>query len=89
MAFCALKFVFFDFLPVSLHYADLRFVLDGAPSEQLLTKQLQASVMKAARVSETGVFALFYSAQHFILHRATRSPLFRFTEAMLALLGDH
>lgn len=41
-----------------------------------LTKQLQASMMKAGTVSETCVFALFYSVQHFILHRATRLPFF-------------
>lgn len=41
-----------------------------------LTKQLQASVMKAGTVSETCVFALFYSVQHLVLHTATRLPFF-------------
>lgn len=32
--------------------------------------------MKAGTVSETWVFALFYTVQHLILHRATRLPFF-------------
>lgn len=64
VAFCALKFVVFDFLPVSLHYTQtsVSFWTEFHLNNCRMTKQLQASVMKAGRLSETWVFALFCSA---------------------------
>lgn len=91
VAFCALRFVFFDFLPVSLHYADLRFVLDGAPSEQLLYDQTTPGISDES-CQGLRDWSLCTVLQCATLHPAqsdTLSPLFRFIEAMLALPGDH